>query len=333
MIVVHPGIWTLGSARPQMTDFFISYTGTNRDWAEWIAFVLEDAGYSVILQAWDFRPGTNFVLEMDRAAKATSRTILVLSPDYLQSQFASPEWAAAFGTDPQGLRRKVLPIVVHKCAPTGLLAQIVNIDISSLPEPDARAAVITGVNPDRAKPPQHPTFPGTLPRHGTKPFPGQERGTSTSAPSPHIPKIRREASDAEKKRFVRAAFDAIKGHFELGLHQLQQTHGAIEMDFQLDSPSQFTAEVFVDGNSRARCRIWLGGLAASDGIAFAQGRSFSENAYNEILSPESDADGLYLKAVLATGHFGPPFPFNLRRLSREDAAEYLWRVFVRPLES
>ncbi len=42
-------------------DFFISYNGKDKDWAEWIAWQLEEAGYSVIIQVWDFRPGGNFV--------------------------------------------------------------------------------------------------------------------------------------------------------------------------------------------------------------------------------------------------------------------------------
>jgi hypothetical protein len=37
-------------------DFFISYTALNRPWAEWIAVQLEQAGYSTVLQAWDFQP-------------------------------------------------------------------------------------------------------------------------------------------------------------------------------------------------------------------------------------------------------------------------------------
>jgi hypothetical protein len=36
-------------------DFFISYTGKDRPWAEWIAWHLENrGGYSTIIQAWDF---------------------------------------------------------------------------------------------------------------------------------------------------------------------------------------------------------------------------------------------------------------------------------------
>ena len=49
-------------------DYFISYTSPDKAWAEWIGWVLEDTGATVILQAWDFVPGSNFVLEMQRAA-------------------------------------------------------------------------------------------------------------------------------------------------------------------------------------------------------------------------------------------------------------------------
>ena len=45
-------------------DFFISYTKADLPWAEWIAWQLEAAGYTTLLQAWDFRPGSNFVLEL-----------------------------------------------------------------------------------------------------------------------------------------------------------------------------------------------------------------------------------------------------------------------------
>src|SRR5205807_4794642 len=83
-------------------DFFISYTGKDRAWAEWIAKQLEEAGYQTIIQAWDFRPGSNFVAAMDDAAKSAERTISVLSPAYLVSDYAFAEWAAAFRDDPKG---------------------------------------------------------------------------------------------------------------------------------------------------------------------------------------------------------------------------------------
>lgn len=65
----------------EMKDFFVSYNNADKQWAEWIAWVLEEAGYSVLIQAWDFRPGTNFVLEMQAAAEQTQQTLAVLSED------------------------------------------------------------------------------------------------------------------------------------------------------------------------------------------------------------------------------------------------------------
>ena len=62
-----------------MKNFFISYTGNNRTWAEWVAWVLEEAGYSVIIQARDFRLGGNFVLDTQRATVEATSTIAALS--------------------------------------------------------------------------------------------------------------------------------------------------------------------------------------------------------------------------------------------------------------
>ena len=47
-----------------MTDFFISYNKADKTWAEWIAWELEAKGFTTVIQAWDFRPGSSFILEM-----------------------------------------------------------------------------------------------------------------------------------------------------------------------------------------------------------------------------------------------------------------------------
>ena len=74
-------------------DFFISYTKADRAGAEWIAWQLEAEGYTTVLQAWDFLPGSNFVVDMNLAAEQASRTVAILSPDYLESKFTQLEWA------------------------------------------------------------------------------------------------------------------------------------------------------------------------------------------------------------------------------------------------
>src|SRR5438067_176896 len=112
-----------------LTDFFISYNSADRAWAEWIAYQLEEAGYTTTIQAWDFRPGSNFVLDMQRAAAESERTISVLSPSYLEARFTQPEWAAAFARDPTGEQGLLLPIRVRECDLKGLWPQLVYIDV------------------------------------------------------------------------------------------------------------------------------------------------------------------------------------------------------------
>lgn len=145
-----------------MTDFFISYTQADRSWAEWIAWVLEEAGHKARIQAWDFRPGGNFVMEMQKATVGSDRTIAVLSPDYLRSLFAMAEGAATFAVDPDGTKGKLVPILVREVdlESLGLLAPIIQIRLVGLGEPAAREALINGLAPGRVRP-ESVRFPGT----------------------------------------------------------------------------------------------------------------------------------------------------------------------------
>ncbi|NER84626.1 MAG: toll/interleukin-1 receptor domain-containing protein [Leptolyngbya sp. SIO1D8] len=142
-----------------MKDFFVSYNSADLHWAEWIAWILEEQGYSVVIQAWDFRPGGNFVLDMQRAAAESQRTVMVLSEAYLKASYTQPEWAAAFKQDPESSERRLIPIRVGECQPTGMLALLVYVDLVGKSEAEAEQAVLAAL-PDRAKPATRPGFPG-----------------------------------------------------------------------------------------------------------------------------------------------------------------------------
>jgi hypothetical protein len=157
-----------------MKDFFISYTKADKAWAEWIAWILEEAGYSVVIQAWDFRPGENFVLEMQKATLGTDKTIIVLSDNYLNASYTQPEWAAAFLVDPKSQHQKLLPIRVRSCEPKGLLAAIVYVDVAGVSEQDAQLAIL-GAFSTRAKPSHPPAFPGANEEpQPAVPYPGED---------------------------------------------------------------------------------------------------------------------------------------------------------------
>ncbi len=73
-------------------------------------------GYRVLVQAWDFVPGSNWVKRMQDGTAGAERTIAVLSDDYLESVYGGAEWQAAWAADPAGADRRLLPTRVGKCA-------------------------------------------------------------------------------------------------------------------------------------------------------------------------------------------------------------------------
>jgi hypothetical protein len=153
-------------------NFFISYTAVDRQWAEWIAWELEEAGYTTILQAWDFTPGSHFVTTMHLATQITERTIAVLSRAYLESAFSEQEWQAAWADDPSGVERKLLVLRVEDCPRPGLLGQVVSDDLFGVGKELARTRLLAAVQEGRRKPPMPPQFPGEGPPATEPEFPG-----------------------------------------------------------------------------------------------------------------------------------------------------------------
>lgn len=158
-------------------DFFVSFNKADRAWATWIAWVLEEAGYSVFFQDWDFRG--NFVLEMDKAHSQSRRTIAVLSPDYLASRFTAPEWAARFAEDARSQHDRLVPVRVRPYTLEGLLAQIVYVDLVGCDEAAARKRLLDRMSGIRTKPDEPPLYPTGPAGHSAVPrrpdFPGTMR--------------------------------------------------------------------------------------------------------------------------------------------------------------
>jgi hypothetical protein len=193
------------NADPGVTewDFFVSYQQADRAWAEWIAWQLEGAGYSVLFQGWDFVPGTNWIKLMQDGVSRSARVIVVLSPAYIGSVFGAAEWQAIWVHDPDGAKRRVIPVRVADCERPGLLAGIVGIDLFGVPEPKALQRLQDAVQQalaGRAKPLNAPSFPAAdgSTSTGTTPDSGTERTSKSRSVS--------SGADAERPRFPGRAY-------------------------------------------------------------------------------------------------------------------------------
>lgn len=64
--------------------------------------------------------------------------------------------------------------------------------------------------------------------------------------------------------------------------------------------------------------------------ARAQGQHFSDDSYNEIITLQDD-DGLYFSATMAMGFGSFEKEFDVKRMTAETMAAYLWDRFASQL--
>jgi TIR domain len=213
-------------------DFFVSYNKADKDWATWIAWQLEEAERKVSIQAWDFRPGANFVLKMQEALATSKQTIMVLSEDYLNSSFTAPEWAAVFAADPMAKDLKLVPVRVRECKPQGLLATLIYVDLLGLSE-DAATAALLGAFSRRAKPSAMPAFPGDRPNDTVLPaiFPGASNLDVHGSPLPTLdfttPAASALLSARERLQLIAKLNEVVAAQFNILLFLLKPPDGLV----------------------------------------------------------------------------------------------------------
>ncbi len=96
-------------------DFFISHAGADQAWAEWVAWQLRDAGYSVELDVWDWAAGRNFVTAMNDALARADRVVALFSAAYFDpSRYTAEEWSAAMVHVPGADQERLVPVRVEE---------------------------------------------------------------------------------------------------------------------------------------------------------------------------------------------------------------------------
>src|SRR4051795_10406806 len=143
------------------TDFFISHAGRDTGWAEWLGGQLQEAGYTVEMDVWDWAPGQDFVARMETALKRADRLLAVCTEAYFSSTFGGAELRAAFaGPAAAGGRiGRIVPVLVEPITLPPLYASLIPLDLTGLDETAAAArlrARLAGGRPTGPPPFPHP---------------------------------------------------------------------------------------------------------------------------------------------------------------------------------
>src|SRR5688500_15986628 len=120
------------------TDFFISHAGRDTGWAEWLAWQLQQAGYSVELDVWDWVPGEDFVARMETALERSDRLLAVCTEAYFSSVLGGAELRATFAQS-AAAERRIVPVLVEHVTLPALYAPLIPLDLTGLDEAAAAA--------------------------------------------------------------------------------------------------------------------------------------------------------------------------------------------------
>ncbi|MEM9816677.1 MAG: toll/interleukin-1 receptor domain-containing protein [Cyanobacteria bacterium P01_D01_bin.6] len=97
-------------------DVFISYSTADKAWVRGELLTrLQRAGLKVCIDFRDFRPGAPTVTEIERLVEASARTLLILTPAYLESQWTEFETLLLQTFDPTNRELRLLPLLKERC--------------------------------------------------------------------------------------------------------------------------------------------------------------------------------------------------------------------------
>ncbi len=109
-------------------DVFLSYSSKDRAWVRGELLPrIEQAGIKAFIDFRDFRPGAPSIKEMARGVKECRKTLLVLTPDYVASEWCDLESVMAQTLSPANRDLRILPLLKTPCEKplyTGALTHI-----------------------------------------------------------------------------------------------------------------------------------------------------------------------------------------------------------------
>src|SRR5215468_2047166 len=89
-------------------DVFLSYSHRNKEWVrDWLVPRLKDAGLKVCIDHESFAAGAPSITEMECAVLQSRKTLCILTPEYLQSEWAEFENLLLQTRDPAARQRQL----------------------------------------------------------------------------------------------------------------------------------------------------------------------------------------------------------------------------------
>jgi TIR domain len=318
-----------------MAKLFFSYSHRHSDLRDELEIHLAALKREGVLEPWHDRrigAGKEFDNEISEHLAEADIILLLISPYFVASDYCYEiEMTRAMEKHKKGEAR-VIPVILEPCdwqkLPFGKLMATPKDGkpISKFPNKhDGFLEVTRAIRKavEEVCGPVENKAVTKSPTAATKAKAKPERSRSSNL------RLKKEFTDRDKDRFLSETFEFVANFFEGSLEELEKRNPDIETDFRRIDANHFTAKIYRRGKELSRCKIWFGGRGGFvGGIAYSTDLSHGDNSYNESMSLENDGYAMFLKPM------GISFRHQDResKLTFEGAAEYLWEMFIEPLQ-
>ena len=142
-------------------------------------------------------------------------------------------------------------------------------------------------------------------------------------------RINKGVTDKQKDDFLYYSFRIIFDYFDRTLKELENENPEIETKFVKVTEEKIKCMIYLSGELKSNCKIWISSEPFSKSILYSENLSFNDNSFNESLSVSHDGNEIYIEALM-----GMQFGYDSQHKFADPygAAEYLFKRFIQSLE-
>jgi hypothetical protein len=318
-----------------MPNVFFSYSHADealRDQLEKQLALLKRQG---IIEVWHDRrigAGQDFGKEIDRHVETDDIILLLVSADFLNSDYCyNKEMARAMARHEAG-EAVVIPVILRACdwhgAPFGKLNATPPDGRPVTQFPDRDQALLEVAKAVRAAAEHTKSSRAKIAGHtASKPAPALATSIRSGPRSSNL-RLAKQFGERDRDTFKIESFEFMAKFFENSLAELSERNPGVKGNFRRIDANRFSSKIYKHGKAVAQCTIFMGDRFAS-GIAYSYSETSESNSYNELLSVDADDQAMYLRSLgMATMRSG-----NERaKLSQEGASELYWSMLIEGLQ-
>ncbi len=116
---------------PTEFDVFISYSSRDQAWVRGeLLERIEQAGLTAFIDYRDFTPGAPSITECQRGVERCRKTLLILTPDYLESGWGEAENVMVQTLDPANRELRLIPLLKKECKKPLRIGTLTHIDFT-----------------------------------------------------------------------------------------------------------------------------------------------------------------------------------------------------------